>query len=86
VGSEGRNPLLFGEVFVESFSLDLGEWKWMDFPKISPTSLLGYMVKSGYKIILHKKQQPSLWMLKTIDVGFNSNHLQLLLSVVWHAS
>ncbi len=69
--------LLFGEVFVESFSLDLSEWKWMDFPKISPMSLLGYVVKSGYKSILHKKQQPSLWMWKMIDVGFNSNHLQL---------
>jgi hypothetical protein len=65
--------LLFGEVFVESFSLDLSEWKWMDFPKISPMSLLGYVVKSGYKSILHKKQQPSLWMWKMIDVGFNSN-------------
>jgi hypothetical protein len=72
---------------VETLPEDLGEHKWKEFPKASLANLLNYMVRQGYKIILHEiHDQLTLWMQKMIIVSFDPNHLQFLMNWLWHAS
>jgi hypothetical protein len=70
----------YGERFVETLLEDLGECKWKEFAKANLANLFNYMVRRGYKIVLHETHQLTFWMQKMIIVSFNPDHLQLLLN------